>query len=99
MMPISRIPPKLSAIAILMNTPLLAAPSTATFINVMTVCAAGSQVTIDASLQGSIASTWDRESTKGKTTQQIVTEISKLLPQGEIYSRYLACVKDLMPKE
>jgi hypothetical protein len=72
------------------------APSTADFMNIMTVCGAGSTVNIDANLQGSIVSLYQSESTKGRAVQQITTEIAKLLPQGEVYTRYLACVKDLL---
>jgi hypothetical protein len=75
------------------------APSTATFMNVMTVCGAGSSITIDANIQGSIVSLYEREATRGRAVQQIVPEIAKLLPQGELYNHYLDCVKSLLSKE
>lgn len=77
---------------------VFAAPSTATLMNVMTVCGAGSSISIDANLQGSIASLYEKEATKGRAVQQIVTEIAKLLPTGDVYARYLDCVKDLLSK-
>ena len=76
----------------------LSAPSTATFMNVMTVCGAGSTISIDANLQGSIVSLYEKESTKGRAVQQIVPEIAKLLPQGDSYARYLDCIKDLLSR-
>jgi hypothetical protein len=69
------------------------APSTATFMNVMTVCGVGSKITIDSNLQGSMTSLYEKEATKGRAVQEIVVEIAKLLPQGDTYAKYLDCVK------
>lgn len=74
----------------------LAAPSTAQFMNAMTVCAAGSQVDIDANLQGSLTSIYNDGVTKGKARQVIATEIQKNLPQGDTYKMYLDCLKQLV---
>jgi hypothetical protein len=76
-----------------------AAPSTATFMNVMTVCGAGSSVKIDADLQGSIISTYEKEATRGRLSQQIIPEIAKILPQGRSYELYLDCVGRLIGRE
>lgn len=73
-----------------------ASPSTATFMNVMTVCAAGSSVTIDANLEGSILSTYEKSATRGRSTQVITTEIQKLLPQTEAYRIYVGCLKSMI---
>jgi len=72
------------------------AATTAEFMNAMTVCAAGSTITIDADLQGSMTSLFEKENTKGRATQQVVTEVGKLLPQQEIYKEYLRCVVSLL---
>jgi len=85
--------------AALFPTIVWSAPSTATFMNVMTVCGAGSTVNIDANLQGSIVGVYEKEATKGRAVQQIIPEIAKLLPQSGIYSQYLACVRDLLSHE
>jgi hypothetical protein len=77
---------------------VFAAPSTATFMNVMTVCGAGTSISIDANLQGSIVSLYEQEATKGRAVQQILPEITKLLPTGDVYVHYLECVKDLLTK-
>lgn len=71
-------------------------PSTATFMNVMTVCGAGSTIKIDADLQGSLASVYDREATKGRAIQEILPEVAKILPDGANYEKYLECVKTLL---
>jgi hypothetical protein len=73
-----------------------AAPSTADFMNASTACGAGSTVTIDAQLKGSMQSLYEKESTSGRATQTILVEIAKLLPQGKTYELYLDCLKALL---
>lgn len=70
--------------------------STADFMNAMTVCGAGSHVSIDADLEGSMTSIYEKESTKGRAVQNITTEISKLLPQTDTYKAYLECLKEML---
>lgn len=74
-----------------------AAPSTASFMNTMTVCGAGSSIKIDSNLEGSIISVYERESTRGKLTQDIIPEIAKLLPKSNTYELYLDCIKKILP--
>lgn len=73
-----------------------AAPSTSTFMNVMTVCAAGSTIRIDSNIQGSLKTVYEGEVTKGRLIQEIIPEIAKILPKGDIYEKYLGCVSNLL---
>jgi hypothetical protein len=70
-------------------------PSTADFMNILTVCGAGSGVRIEANLQGSISSVYEQEKTQGKAIQEILAKIIELLPENQrlaAYSAYLGCV-------
>ena len=73
-----------------------AAPTTADFMNATIACSAGGTIKIDSNLQGSMKSLYESESTKGKATLEVLTEIGKLLPQGETYKAYLDCLKSLL---
>ena len=53
----------------------LAAPSTADFMNATLACSAGGTVKIDSNLQGSMKSLFESESTKGKATLEVLTEV------------------------
>jgi hypothetical protein len=70
-------------------------PSTAEFMNVMTVCGAGSRVKIDANIEGSVSSIYQKERTRGRALQEIITKIIDQLPaadRAEAYRHYLDCV-------
>ena len=84
------------AIGILLANQALAAPTTSTFMNAVAACGAGSSVSIDAKLQGSMQSLYEQKSTEGRATQTILVEIAKLLPQGKVYELYLDCLKTLV---
>lgn len=71
----------------------MAAPSTSTFMNALSVCAAGLTIKIDANLQGSLKSTYEGEITKGKAVQEIIPEIAKLFSSGVTYDKYVECLK------
>jgi hypothetical protein len=74
-------------------------PSTTDFMNVLTVCGAGSGVRIESNLQASIRSLYEQESTQGKAIQEILAKIIELLPEDQrlpAYSAYLSCVNRLV---
>lgn len=75
---------------------IIAAPSTADFMNAMTVCGAGSSVQIDANLKGSLKSLYEGEATQGKAVQGIIPSIAKYLPDGDNYKQYLGCISNLL---
>lgn len=72
------------------------APSTDEFMNILAVCGAGSGITLDSDLHGSISSLYERERTQGRATQHIVAKIIELLPEPQrlaAYTAYLGCVE------
>ncbi|MBY3355150.1 MULTISPECIES: hypothetical protein [Rhizobium] len=73
-------------------------PSTADFMNVMTVCGMGSTITIDANLRGSLKSLYEGETTQGKAVQEILPKIAEKLPQGDDYKRYVECLEKMLTK-
>ena len=87
-------------IALLGLSPIdaVAAPTTAEFMNAMTVCGAGSSVKIDANLQGSLKSLYEGEATQGKAVQEIMPKIADQLPQGDNYQRYVDCLDKLLSR-
>ena len=76
--------------------PSFAAPTTAEFMNASTACGGGITVKLDSNLQGSIKGFYESEATKGKATLEILTGIGQLLPQGNVYEKYLDCLKTLL---
>lgn len=52
-------------------------PSTATFMNAMTVCGLGQQIKIDANLQGSLKSIYEGTGATGKLSTEIKTALGE----------------------
>ena len=77
---------------------LAQAPSTATFMNAMTVCGAGVSVTIDANLKGSLQSLYEGESTQGRAVQEIIPKIADQLPKGDNYQKYVECLDKFLSR-
>ncbi|MBY5785310.1 hypothetical protein HFN62_16460 [Rhizobium leguminosarum] len=64
--------------------------------NILSVCGAGSGITIDGDLEGSISSLYEKEKTQGHATQQIIAKIIEMLPESQrltAYTAYLGCVE------
>lgn len=70
-------------------------PSTRDFINVMMVCAAGTSITIDANIQGSIESLYEGERTSGRLSADFVTNLLDHFAESDrvkVYELYINCV-------
>lgn len=86
------------SIFIMPTVTLADAPSTATFMNALTVCGAGVSITIDANLRGSLKSLYEGEATQGKAVQEIIPKISERFPEGDNYKRYIDCLENIISK-
>jgi hypothetical protein len=78
------------------NHQALASPSTADFMNAMTVCGGGASVQIDANLKGSLKSVYEGEATQGRIVQEIIPKIAEYLPDSDNYKQYLDCLSKLL---
>lgn len=70
-------------------------PTTEEFLNILTVCGAGSGIDLTADIEGSIRSLYDAERTEGTARRQIIAGILELLPEDQrlaAYTSYLDCV-------
>jgi hypothetical protein len=72
-----------------------ALPSTQDFMNILTVCGAGSSFKVEGDLRRSAESIYDKGRTEGKAVQEIIASITAQLPEQsrvEGYKIYSECV-------
>jgi hypothetical protein len=70
-------------------------PSTTDFMNILALCGAGSGLKLEADVEGSISSLYEKEKTQGAATQDIIAKILELIPPEQrlaAYNAYLDCV-------
>jgi hypothetical protein len=73
--------------------------NTANLFNAMTVCGAGISLNIDANLQGSVASLYNKEKSSGRAIQEIVPKISALvLTDPQAQKDYADCLLKVVDK-
>lgn len=83
-------------IALSQQSAAQALPSTTDFMNIFMACSMGSSITIEGNLEGSIESIYNEGRLQGRASQQIMSDIIRLIPEGEraeIYRMYLSCVE------
>jgi len=71
-------------------------PSTTDFMNILALCGAGSGLRLEADVEGSISSLYEKEKTQGTAAQDIIAKILELIPPEQrlaAYNAYLGCVE------
>ncbi len=79
------------------QTPQL--PSTTDFMNVLTLCGAGSRFNLNADLRRDAVSVYEQGRTQGRALQEILAAIMEKLPENEragAYQHFLRCVSDVI---
>lgn len=70
-------------------------PSTTEFMNIFMSCGMGSSINLEGNLKGSIEDLYQKGRVEGKASQQIMSDIIRLVPEAQradVYQKYLNCV-------
>jgi hypothetical protein len=90
-------------VAALLGSGAAAAPDTTSFMNVLTfcltICGASIHPSIEANLQGSITSLYEKESTASRAAQDIVPQVLDIIKVDSSYRKvYTDCILQFLSK-